>query len=123
MHGTVVILALTASVFLAACGAAPAAGPAAASSSDEQLQWTPAQLAKLDAALRARIAREAEDRIAIKVIFRELPSDDVLADLMLNRVGMLAIGNVGPDAIHRLAARADVDRIEELSDVGYETYD
>jgi hypothetical protein len=102
---------------LVGCGATAGSE---ARSLEEQVVWSPALLAKLDAPLRTRVEHpRSHERIPVHVFFRELPSDDVLAELLLNRIGEQAIGNVEPDTLYRIASRSDVDRIEELDDVGY----
>lgn len=81
--------------------------------------WTDAQLGKLEPTLRTRVRRGERDRVAVRVFFLELPTDAELSDLLLNRMGNQAIGEVAPEVLQRIAARGDVERIEALSDVGY----
>lgn len=100
------------------CGAGRAGGADDARSADAE--WSQAELRKLDPELRTRVQAGADERIAVKVYFYELPTDSELADLMLNRLGEQAIGELRPDALHRLASRGDVERIEPLHDVGYD---
>lgn len=103
------------------CGAAGAGtGERAAEARTPDAEWTQAQLRKLDPELRTRVRRGGGDRIAVKVYFFELPTDSELSDLLLNRLGEQAIGQVAPETLQRIAARGDVERIERLRDVGYE---
>lgn len=102
----------------AGCGAAAGTSAETAAGAHDA-EWTSAQLRKLDPTLRTRVRDGAAQRIAVKVYFYELPTDSELADLLLNRVGEQAIGELQPEALQRIAARSDVERIEPLSDVGY----
>lgn len=115
IRGTVV---LALGVLVPACGAAGAGGADDARSATAE--WTQAELRKLDPELRTRVQGGANERIPVKVFFYELPTDAELADLFLNRLGEQAIGELEPDALHRLASRGDVERIEPLRDVGYD---
>ncbi len=81
--------------------------------------WTSAQLEKLEPALRSRVRSGEDERVAVRVFFLELPTDEELSDLLLNRMGEQAIGEVEPETLQRIAARGDVERIEALRDVGY----
>lgn len=108
------------------CGGPSVAGPDRGSASREdsdvqaeQIRWTAALLRKLDGALREQVRTGAPDRLPVKVFFQRIPEDDVLATLLLSRVGDLVVGQVDRRVLHDIAARTDVDRIEHLSDVGY----
>jgi len=65
------------------------------------------------------VRRGTTDRLAIKVYFRDAPSEDELSSLLLSRVGRQVIGQVRLATLHRIAARSDVDRIESIHDAGY----
>ncbi len=70
--------------------------------------------------MRAEVQRGGDARrVAIKVFFRDLPSDAELSELLLSRVGSQVVGNVQLAVLHQIAVRDDVDRIESLTDVGY----
>ncbi len=101
------------------CGGASAGQPGSARAEADG-QWSERELRKLDPELRTRVRRGDDARIAVKVYFFELPSDSELGDLLLHRMGETAIGEVRADALQRIAARTDVERIEPLRDVGYE---
>lgn len=81
--------------------------------------WTAAQLGKLEPTLRTRMRQGADERVAVRVYFLELPTDAELSSLLLNRVGEQVIGQVEPEDLQRIAARGDVEHIEPLRDVGY----
>ncbi len=117
MRYGIVLIGIAWLVTVAGCGAATSGERTAATTSAE---WTQAELSKLDPDLRTRVRTAGSSRIPVKVYFFELPSDSELADLMLNRLGEQAIGQLDTDALQRLAARTDVERIEPLRDVGYE---
>lgn len=105
---------------LSGCGAsAPSASQdttSAAASSDD---WSESGLRRLDPSLRDAVRRGTSDRVAIKVFFRDAPSDDELESLLLSRVGNQVVGHVQLATLHQIAHRDDVDRIEALRDVGY----
>jgi hypothetical protein len=103
---------------LAGCGAG-AHGGAGETMEASGPVWTDAQLRKLEPSLRQRVRRGGGERIAVRVFFLELPTDSELAELLLNRLGEQAIGQVEPEDLRRIAARRDVERIEPLTDVGY----
>lgn len=111
-------LALTLMALAVACGG-PSVTSNVAPEEPTPPTWTEAQLEKLEPALRSRVRRGENQRVAVRVFFFELPTDDELADLLLNRMGNQAIGEVAPETLQRIAARGDVERIERLR-VGYE---
>lgn len=107
-------------IVTASCGGATITSDAAeARQAGVTPAWTAAQLGKLEPTLRTRVRSGERDRVAVRVFFLELPTDAELADLLLNRMGDQAIGEVAPEVLQRIAARGDVERIEALSDVGY----
>lgn len=114
-------LGLLAALALGACGGATANEhpdrPAAEASAGAQ--WTAALLRKLDTALRDHVRDGASERLAVKVHFRRIPDEEELANLLLSRVGDQVVGRVQEDVLWQIAARDDVDRIEQLTDVGY----
>ncbi len=81
--------------------------------------WSASLLRRLDPDLRSHVRRGTTQRLAIKVYFRESPSDDELSALLLSRVGRQVVGNVRLATLQRIAARDDVDRIESINDAGY----
>lgn len=114
------VLGLLALALPPGCGGA---GQQAASGGEARADWTDRELRKLDPELRTRVRRGDGARIAVKVYFFELPSDSELGDMLLHRMGETAIGEVRADALQRIAARTDVERIEPLRDVGYDLAD
>ena len=110
-------------VVLIACGAsAPppsATAHAATDSSVEAQPWSRSLLRRLDNDLRDHVRRGTTERLAIKVFFRDAPSEDELSELLLSRVGRQVIGNVRLATLQRIAARTDVDHIESMNDAGY----
>jgi hypothetical protein len=103
------------SLALAGCGGA---GPSANSADDAE--WSASALRKLDPELRAQVRENQSGRFAISVLFVELPPDDELEALALNRLGERVVGNVEQETLLVIAAREDVERIEALDDVGYD---
>lgn len=101
------------------CGGPSLSSNVAERGSSESM-WTAAQLDKLEPALRTRVRRGEDERVAVRVFFLELPTDAELSAMLLNRMGEHAIGQVEPETLHRIAARGDVERIEAIRDVGYE---
>lgn len=81
-------------------------------------ELTDAELRKLDGELRARLERPGDDAIPVKVFFAGRPSDAVLAELLLTRVGNAVIGQVTKDTLVQIARRADVSRVTAL-ETGY----
>lgn len=114
------VLGLLALALPSGCGGA---GQPAASRAEARADWTDRELRKLDPELRTRVRRGDGARIAVKVYFFELPSDSEFGDMLLHRMGETAIGEVRADALQRIAARTDVERIEPLRDVGYDLAD
>ncbi len=107
-------------IVTASCGGAQITSDAAeAREAGATAAWTDAQLGKLEPTLRTRVRSGERDRVAVRVFFLELPTDAELSDLLLNRMGDQAIGEVVPEVLQRIAARGDVERIEALSDIGY----
>lgn len=103
-----------------ACGASTASTTDRGTASLEAAAWSEGDLRKLDPELRAQVrGGDPGDRLAVKVYFHEMPSDRVLSELALARLGRQAIGQVGYALLRRIAARGDVERIEPLNDVGY----
>ena len=112
---------VVAALALGACGGAQAnpADERAAAEERAEVEWTAALLRKLDTALRDHVREGDDERMAVKVHFRAIPDEEVLAELMLSRVGTQVVGQVRPDVLRQIAAREDVDRIERLADTGY----
>lgn len=106
-------------VLVAGCGATTSTAREAPQATRGS-EWTEAELEKLDPELRSRVRSGTEERIAVKVYFHELPTESELSDLLLNRLGDQAVGEVPTEELQRIAARGDVERIEALNDVGYE---
>jgi hypothetical protein len=124
INSTTRIFALFLALGAAACGAASSSGSTAdeVGQRDEGGAWTRAQLERLDSDLRSRVAEAEGERFAIKVYFYDdLPSDEELGELLLSRVGEQVIGNVEVDTLRVIASRTDVERIEAINDVGYDT--
>ncbi len=103
------------------CGGSARSAPRTPQAEARGADWTPAQLSKLDPDLRMRVREGEGARIPIKVFFNEMPTDDELSALLLNRMGHQAIGSVEPETLHRIAERGDVERIEGIRDVGYDS--
>jgi len=105
---------------LAGCGAsATTASDDTTAAEATSGDWSERGLRRLDPSLRAAVRRGTSDRVAIKVFFREDPSDAELSELLLSRVGSQVVGHVQLATLRRIAHRDDVDRIEALRDTGY----
>ncbi|GAB5540313.1 MAG: hypothetical protein RLO52_32320 [Sandaracinaceae bacterium] len=117
IFGTALSAALAMAV--AGCGATAPRTGAMADETTQQEEWTSALLRKLAPDLRARVRGDDMSAVAVQVTFRRIPDEDELADLMLNRVGGQVIGRVQVATLRTIAARADVERVEPLRDVGY----
>ena len=106
---------------LSCCGGASRSADTSTqvASDQEPSRWSRSHLRRLDRELRREVISGTLERLAIKVYFRGTPSDDELATLLLSRVGRQIVGNVPRAALHRIAAHAEIDRIETLHDVGY----
>lgn len=107
---------------LVGCGASATSTPTSQDTTSAEASpddWSESGMRRLDPSLRDAVRRGTDDRVAIKVFFRDDPSDDELEALLLSRVGNQVIGQVQLTTLHRIAHRDDVDRIETLQDVGY----
>jgi hypothetical protein len=123
-HETTILAALAAlAIGAAGCGTttrgdAPSETDTATAGAEDP-GWTARLIRKLDRDLRERVRSASAGRVAVKVFFTDVPDDTVLSELLLNRVGNQAVGEIPADQLRRIAARDDVTRIETLSGVGY----
>ena len=101
---------------LAACGGG--ATQIRGDGADEATALTDDELRKLDGELRARLEEPGDGAIPVKVFFAGRPSDEVLSDLLLTRVGSMVIGQVTKGTLVRIARRSDVSRVTAL-EAGY----
>ncbi|MGF1467921.1 MAG: hypothetical protein ACFCGT_17510 [Sandaracinaceae bacterium] len=111
---------------LTGCGTAPTPPPAEAPRAEaggeaaQASRWSPGLLEKLDRSLRTVLQDGHEGPFAVKVEFQRIPAEAVLAELLLRRIGSQVVGEVFPEALYRIAARADVERIEALISPRYD---
>lgn len=74
---------------------------------------------KIDARLASHWDK-GQEPLPIKVRFEVTPSDSVLADLLLTRVGAVVVGQVTRDGLKRILAREDVEQVTYYSGAGYD---
>ena len=118
----ITLLAAVLSAFSFACGGTSTATPASPSTVDDSTDavLTDGERRKIDAPLAERWEKGHEP-LPVKVRFAgSVPSDSVLADLLLTRVGAVVVGQVTRDGLKRILARDDVERVTFYSGAGYD---
>lgn len=120
------IVLCTVLVSTASLGCGGAAEPSSASTTPTEgspsADLTDAQRGKLDPRLASRY-EEGREPFPVKVRFTSVPSDAVLAELLLTRVGATVVGQVDRAGLERILAREDVEEVSYVSGAGYDDED
>ena len=109
-----VLVPMLSGFLLMACGAG-----AAETAPDERVALSDRDLAKVAPELRERLDADGVEAIPVKVFFHGRPSDALLSELLLTRVGSTVIGQLSAGDVRRVVARPDVARVE-LLEAGYD---
>lgn len=121
---SLVLSSLLAASAATGCGGASSttAGASDADRAQAARGLTESEREKIDPRLATRYER-GDEPLPIRVRFAQTPSDDVLADLLLTRVGGVVVGQVSRNDLQRILARDDVEEVSYYSGAGYDTSD
>lgn len=85
------------------------------------VEFTRAEMAKLDRPLRDKVRARDGERIPIRVEFETDPDDHALSEMLLVRTGTQIIGQVPIEVLKQIVRRNDVRTIQLVTNVGYST--
>lgn len=85
------------------------------------VEFTRAELAKLDRPLRAKVRARDGERIPIRVEFESQPDEHALSEMLLVRTGTQIVGQVPLEVLKQIVRRDDVRAIRLVTNVGYST--
>ena len=86
------------------------------------VEFTRAEMAKLDRPLRDKVRARDGERIPIRVEFLSNPPDEhALSEMLLVRTGTQIIGQVPIEVLKQIVRREDVRAIQLVTNVGYST--